>query len=344
MLRQKNIFHHGAGRLSRFFRKFFCFGFSIAFWDLIESQKKRIRWFKEEINIKKHKVILAWLTCKFRDFILCFSNDFLPASPSSSNHIPPYIWTCWWDGIANAPDIVKSCFCSLRENAESYNVQLITKMNFQDFCTIPDYILRKFNAGIISKTHFSDILRMALLSEHGGFWLDSTILVTGPMPRDDTHFFTIKREYGGESVSRQRWTGFCIGGEQNNILFDFSRRFFFEYWKKYNELVDYFLIDYVIAIAYNRLPPVKKMIDEVCPNNPCVYATQNSMDREFDSTLFAAIAKTTTFNKLTWKKDCPSITPDNKITFYGYILDNYRPRDGQKISLSGNPSPNATTA
>ena len=47
----------------------------------------------------------------------------------------------------------------------------------------------KFTNNIFSITHFSDIIRMALLSKYGGYWIDSTYLVTSPLTKVNTSFF-----------------------------------------------------------------------------------------------------------------------------------------------------------
>jgi hypothetical protein len=282
--------------------------------------------FKKTINKKKHAAITAWLTRKFHYFISGFSDiSTVSTSDFSSDYIPPYIWVCWWDGIPDAPDIIKACFNSIQKNAGINRVQLITKDNFYNFCSIPGHILKKFDAGIISKTHFSDILRMALLTEHGGIWLDATILLTNVIQPINTSasFFTIKREYGGEFVSRQRWTGFCIGGNKNNMLFEFVKNFFFEYWKQYNILIDYFLIDYTIAVAYDSIPQIKKMMDDVPLNNQHLYVIQDNLGCKIDPEILSIIANDTIFNKLTWKGKYTIVDSNNDLTFYGYILNTY---------------------
>jgi hypothetical protein len=80
------------------------------------------------------------------------------------------------------PPIVQSCFQSLCSHAGNHLVHLITQENISKYVTIPDYILRKVQEGKISFTHFSDILRMCLLYEHGGLWIDATVYVSQPIP------------------------------------------------------------------------------------------------------------------------------------------------------------------
>ena len=51
-----------------------------------------------------------------------------------------------------------------------------------DYLDIPDFIWSKRKADIISRTFFSDIIRLALLYVYGGVWLDATILLSDQLP------------------------------------------------------------------------------------------------------------------------------------------------------------------
>jgi len=48
---------------------------------------------------------------------------------------------------------------------------------------IPDWVKAKQEAGIITRTNLSDLLRLSLLAEHGGLWLDSTFYCSGPLEK-----------------------------------------------------------------------------------------------------------------------------------------------------------------
>ena len=37
------------------------------------------------------------------------------------------IWICWFQGIENAPDIVKKCYDSVKRNMPDSNITVITK-------------------------------------------------------------------------------------------------------------------------------------------------------------------------------------------------------------------------
>ena len=68
-------------------------------------------------------------------------------------------------------------FCKNRK------IILLTKNNLNQYVSLPRCIIKKYNLGIITHTHFSDVVRVALLCEHGGTWIDSTVLLTGEIPK-----------------------------------------------------------------------------------------------------------------------------------------------------------------
>lgn len=310
-------------RLERFFHKAARFGFQAAFWDLLDSLKGRIRILPDAVTEKKHAAILKWLGGQSGCLIADFTGRAGVPSPQNGSAIPARIWVCWWDGIETMPPLVRACFNSVQKNAGACYVQLITKYNYHQYAALPDHVMQKFSAGAITKTHLSDILRMTLLAAHGGFWLDATVLVTGTIGPQNAPLFTIKKEYGGEDVPRQRWTGFCIGGEKNNIWFVFAREFLYEYWKRNDHMIDYFLIDYALALGYNSIPGVRRMVDMVPPNNPDLYLMYENLGNPGGGDLFDTIRKNTMFHKLNWKKTFPVMGPEHTPTLYGYILEKY---------------------
>jgi hypothetical protein len=308
--------------VNTFYKKLIYYGVSVAFWDLFSSQKHRLGRFANSINRRKHTAIIKWLKKKYNFFFFFYKEQYLGKVPLQNN-VPKQIWICWWDGLDDMPPLVRACFNSVKKNAGENNINFITKYNFHEFIAIADHVLEKFASNIITKTHLSDILRMALLAKYGGLWLDATILVTKTIIIEDKSFFTIKKKYGGEDIPRQRWTGFCISGIKDNALFVFVQNFFYEYWKKNNYMIDYFLIDYVIALAHMYIPEINQMIENVPLNNPDLYIMQENLGNEIDNAFWDKICENTAFHKLTWKQSYPIMTSKNKPTLYGYILDKY---------------------
>ena len=91
------------------------------------------------------------------------------------------IWIMWFQGINNAPHIIKACIQSILINRAKHPVIFLDKSNIKKYLELPEYILSKFEDRLFTITHFSDIVRMALLSKFGGYWIDSTYLITTPL-------------------------------------------------------------------------------------------------------------------------------------------------------------------
>lgn len=232
------------------------------------------------------------------------------------------IWIFWWQGYDTAPLLVKKCIDSIIKNAGNHQVVLITKENWKNYADIPDYIIEKVKKGIITLTHFSDILRMSLISEHGGLWLDATIFVSRKIPEYcfERPYFSIHYETSTSKIAKGKWTGFCQAGQKNSLIHSFCRDIFFSYWKKYNKLIDYFFIDYVMLAGYNNISGFKKLIDELPLNNQGIKELDKHFNDEYSNELLDNILSKSTFFKLNWKRDYKKGISGKK-TLYGYFLE-----------------------
>jgi glycosyltransferase involved in cell wall biosynthesis len=245
-------------------------------------------------------------------------------SGKNINHDQSAIWTCWWDGEDAMPEIVKVCYKSVCDNAGTHPVHLITKNNYHKFIDIPDYIIEKVSKGMISITHLSDILRMCLLYEHGGLWLDATVFVTSNIDSSvfESDLVTIRNNSVCFLDPKYKWTSFCIGGQNGHPFFAFIRDIFLEYWNKKNELIAYFLVDYCIITAYSKIPAIRNMINQIPYSNPQVFSLSQNMENAFDAKIYERICSNTNFHKLSWKQFYPEKTNSEEYTFWGYILNN----------------------
>jgi hypothetical protein len=88
------------------------------------------------------------------------------------------IFQYWNKGLTHAPEIVKICVESVKKHTQNMNHIEINDMNFEQYVEIPESIKGKYIKGEISPTHFSEILRFALLRRYGGFWIDSTVYLS----------------------------------------------------------------------------------------------------------------------------------------------------------------------
>src|SRR5699024_296166 len=104
----------------------------------------------------------------------------LEETPSNfkSSHVSKRVWVCWFQGLDDAPEIVKLCIDSIKENFKGYEVIILTEKCIREYVTFPEVIERRLEKGQITLTHLSDLLRVELLVKYGGIWIDSTVLIT----------------------------------------------------------------------------------------------------------------------------------------------------------------------
>ncbi len=129
-------------------------------------------------HVELRNKYLKKLRKQYQDVLKSFSYDKVSIKDDKSNKV----WVCWFQGMDNAPPIVKKCVQSISEQVGNENLTIITMDNIEDYVTLPKYIVEKWKKGIISNTHLSDILRLELLINHGGLWLDATTFITGEIP------------------------------------------------------------------------------------------------------------------------------------------------------------------
>lgn len=225
-----------------------------------------------------------------------------PGQPD--NHVKSNIWVLWLQGESNMPELVKVCLESIKQNAGDHTVVVLSDSNLDEYIQLPERITTLYQDGKISNAHYSDIIRMALLSRYGGIWIDATILLTSNLDGiiSNTNLYTIKNKPKGNNVSDRRWTGFFIATEPMNPLPVIVDRIFMRYWEKEDVLIDYFLIDYAIDLAYKYNATVKEQIDSITENNPQIYDLLPLLPQKYNANEFEALTKDTSVFKLSWKK------------------------------------------
>lgn len=248
-------------------------------------------------NEQKHKEILAYLQR--------YVGDSLPEGYSLAEPVRDDcpLWVYWHQSFENAPPIVKKAYSNLLKYAGSHKVIALDKNNISEYVSFPNYIYEKLYSGKITLTHFSDLLRMALLGEYGGFWIDSTILLSEYLPHYDSPFYSIKNNiYNPRYVNGgNMWSAFFIGTGPKNAVAKYILDLFLNYWKEEECLIDYFLVDYSIAIAYDKFEEFKKVIDANPIDNAEVVKMATMLNWEFDRNVWDELYHSQVIHKLSWK-------------------------------------------
>ena len=281
-------------------------------------------------RMQKHKRIMRYLRENYGYVISKFTPP--QSKPKHVSEFKGVIWSMWWQGEANCPDVIKLCLASIRKHCGSHRLIVITKDNYQDYITLPQHIISKVKLNNITLTHLSDIIRVNLLAKYGGLWMDSTLFAAGDIPEEifSMELYTIKRvskpNYSNSVISWSRWTSYCLSApDSNSLLFAFMSELFSEYWKTHDTLIDYLLVDYVIAIAFEEFSEIYQAWNKIPVNNTCCWALSHGgfLKEEWDSEKYSRLIANNTFFKLTYKDNFTRETSLGKETTYGHLLSEY---------------------
>ena len=303
--------------IKRFCLYLFNFGPRLTFYYIVYP-----RFGGRKAIFRRHEEIKRYIKLNFDSVLNKYKDDVYPESQSFDNRM---IWVCWLQGEANMPDIVRTCYNSVKANGNGREVVLITNENVEKYISIPKFIKDKVNNGKMSRTHLADYIRISLLKNYGGLWIDATVLVTDKINIDcKLPFFSIKQKPDSiHFVSQYRWAVWILGcsPQIGKILFDCLENLFKAYLKKHSFFIDFFLFDYFLAVMYDEIPLVKQLVDNCPYNNPNAYELGALLNKEFNEDAFLQLKKNNTFHKLSWKQPYFMHTADDKPTFYSVISE-----------------------
>ena len=229
---------------------------------------------------------------KYRRFI----RDFTKGKPTTQRIRSHKVWVCWLQGMDAAPALVQQCWRSLQMHLPERDLVLITEDNYKDYVNFPEHIQKKIDSGIITRTHFSDLLRLELLLKYGGTWIDATVLCTGGRIPDymlDSDLFlfqTLKPGLDGHTTCISSW---FMTACTNHPILALTRALLYRYWEKHDKMVDYFLIHLFFQMAIEAYPGEW---DKVIPfSNETPHILLLRMFEPYDEECFRAMCAQTPF-------------------------------------------------
>lgn len=231
------------------------------------------------------------------------------------------IWICWLQGMENAPSVVQKCYKSVCKHLTEYEIIVLTSDNITEYVSLPEHILNKWKSGIITNTHFSDLLRLAVLNTYGGTWLDATVLCTGDnipsyILESDLFFYQVlKPGRDGSTLNISSW---LLTASSNTKILNSVQYLLYEYWKTNNSMVDYFLIHMFMELACNYYREEYSQIVKFCNSMPHVLLLE--MFEPYDEEKYSAIKAITPFHKLAYKRDQKDMEKTG--TYFDVIINN----------------------
>ena len=148
------------------------------------------------------------------------------------------IWTVWFQGRSNAPDLVKKCFASWEYKNPSWTFYCLDASTIGRYIDIANMV--NLNEQVVTAASLSDIIRIMLLNEYGGVWVDATLYCNKPL--DDwldlsSHegFFAFSRPAPDRLISS--WFLAC---NYNNLIIKRWAAKVYTYWSGRKQTNDYF--------------------------------------------------------------------------------------------------------
>ncbi|SDA62501.1 Capsular polysaccharide synthesis protein [Methanobrevibacter millerae] len=231
------------------------------------------------------------------------------------------VWFCWFQGIENAPEIVKICYTSAKDNLKDKEVILITEENMFDYITFPQFIIEKWKKGIISNTHISDLLRLELLIKYGGLWLDATVFCSSsniPDYINNSNLFFYQHLTLNKYARSTFNSSWLISAKSNNKVLLATRYLLYKYWEKNDYQIDYFILHHFMTIVLEFYPETWNKIVPVDNSTP--HILQSKLFEIYDHSIWDSLQNSVCFHKLTYKFDDEKTNKND--TYYKKVLLN----------------------
>ena len=223
------------------------------------------------------------------------------------------VWVCWFQGMEQAPEIIKICYTSLQRYLKDREIVVLTDDNISQYVTFPEHIQRKYQEGMIPKAQYSDLLRLELLTRYGGTWIDATVLCTGFNDNDslndnlnenildaDLFFFQYIRNGNEDFHGISNW---FITSSSNQKALLILKEMLYQYHKDYDCTIAYFIFHIFFMMIAKQLPEEVKQMPRV--SNKYCFVLENHLGDSYDEAWMKALIANCCFHKLNgrlWKE------------------------------------------
>ncbi len=227
--------------------------------------------------------------------------------------LPRIIWTCWLQGEDKAPALVKACLLSQRTHLAGYEHRVLTLQNYTRWVTLPAETITKYERRIIPAASFSDLLRLAVLRDYGGVWLDATVLCTGmDNERLASRWKTIEhsrltlfRYYPQGSRVPVGLSTWFVAARKGSPLLASVLDALLAYWHDYDCLVDYYIIHLFLAKALEQNPALLARMPR--ENSRYSLLLADALHETYDEARWQDLLAHVSFHKLNYRKQaCPA--------------------------------------
>ena len=160
------------------------------------------------------------------------------------------IYIYWGQKFINASFVVKKCLLSWKLKNPTWEIIELDDDNLSEYINIEEEIPDIQNKNI-TKTSYSDIIRVFLLAKYGGCWCDATTFCNKPLnnwlnEKISTGFFGFNKPGADRLLS-----SWFLYSEENNYIIQKWKEKTILYWKNHNKAHQYCWFHYLFNDLYN---------------------------------------------------------------------------------------------
>lgn len=239
------------------------------------------------------------------------------------------IFIYWAQKFINAPIVVKKCILSWKLKNPTWEIIELDDDNLSEYINIdeeiPDIQMKN-----ISKTSYSDIIRIVLLAKHGGCWCDATIFCNQSLDNwlnkyISSGFFAFDKP--GKDRLLSSW--FLYSKENNYIVQKWKEKTIL-YWKNRNKMHNYFWFHSLFGDLYNSDNKFKELWDstpKISADGPHYIQYQGLLNKLSDNVKNHIDEVKTPLYKLTYKFDTENYNENCNLSY----LINFNQHNQYKI-------------
>lgn len=155
------------------------------------------------------------------------------------------IWTCWLQGRQQAPELVRKCLLTWEERNPAWDFRFLDARTISRYVELTEHL--DLLHQVITPQALTDVLRLLLLYEYGGVWVDATAYCNAPLDNwlpsaADNGFFAFSRR--SASLPLGNW--FLAARPDNLLLMKCVERAL-EYWKGRQRNPNYWWFHHLFA-------------------------------------------------------------------------------------------------
>lgn len=262
--------------------------------DPTAGEPERMMFVGQPQSFAPRRLMLTWVA-QHLDEIRARAAE--PPIDKTAGHGPIFIY--WAQGFDEAPPIVRLCQEEVRRHHRPEDVMLLDGNNYRDLVELPAVALGKLSD---DATRLSDVLRLELLFQRGGMWLDATCLPRANLVTEVDRLLGGMGGFFAFSTRRARLANWLMRADRGDFIVATLRAAHHLYWELSEEVSHYYMFHHMFESLY-YLDPKFRSAWEASPrtNVRPSHMFQWNISRDYDPVRYRELLEGSFVHKLTYK-------------------------------------------